>query len=370
MKLSKSLTFFYSLRLSIRTFLILSMILIIGYTDYITPPEFSTRLLYLIPLFLTVWDGRGITPGLFYSIICTIVYFYTELLQNNIHWHGLYLLWEYIINCCYFIAFVVVVDMLKKSNYQLLLKNEELKKNNEELEKSNDQKDKFFSIIAHDLRSPFQGFLSLTKVMAEEVEGYTVQELSESGKVMHQTANNLFNLLKNLLEWAQIQKGSMSFQPEFISVTDLIAENVQILKKRGEQKGITIINKVSGNLQVYADERMINSVLLNLLSNAVKFTKREGIVTICAEKTDNQMIEISVNDTGIGMSINLVKKLFKVGEKVRTLGTEGELSTGLGLLLCKEFVEKQGGSIWVESEEGKGTTIKFRLKENKVDQLK
>ncbi len=361
MNQSKYLSFFYSLNRGIRISIILFLILLIGYTDYITPPEISTRILYLIPLFLAVWDGKGITSGIYFSIICTIAYFYTELLQKNIHLQGFYLLWDYIINFGFFIAFVVVVDRLKKSNLLLSKKNEELIKNNVELEKSNNQKDKFFSIIAHDLRSPFQGFLSLTKIMAEDMGSYTALELTQAGKDMHKTASNLFNLLKNLLDWAQIQKGAMSFQPELFPLSDLIAENVQVLKKRSEQKGISIINNVSDYFQVYADEKMISSVLLNLLSNAIKFTNRNGSVTICAKKTIDQSVEISVCDSGVGIGKNLIDKLFKVGEKVRTLGTEGELSTGLGLLLCKEFVEKQGGRIWVESEEGKGSTLSFTL---------
>jgi len=364
MKLSKYLSSFYALNRSLRLFLILLMIILIGYADFLTPPEFSIRLFYLIPLFLSVWDGGGISAGFIFSLISTVVYFYFEFLQNNIHWHGFYFVWEFIIVCGYFIAFIVLVDKLKKSNFLLLKKNDELIKNNEELEKLNDQKDKFFSIIAHDLRSPFQVFLSLTKTLAEDADSYTLKELSEAGESMYQTASNLFNLLKNLLEWAQIQKGSMSFQPEIFSISDLIFENVQILKKRGEQKGISIINNVSGTLQVYADEKMTNSILLNLLSNAVKFTKKDGVVTICAKELDNQMVEISVSDTGIGMEKSLVNKLFKVGEKVRTLGTDGELSTGLGLLLCKEFVEKQDGRISVESEEGKGSTLRFTLMTN------
>jgi len=254
---------------------------------------------------------------------------------------------------------VAVIDLTEYKKIEA-----SLNETTEKLKLLNDTKDKFFSIIAHDLRSPFQVFLSLTKTLAEDADSYTLKELSEAGESMYQTASNLFNLLKNLLEWAQIQKGSMSFQPEIFSISDLIFENVQILKKRGEQKGISIINNVSGTLQVYADEKMTNSILLNLLSNAVKFTKKDGVVTICAKELDNQMVEISVSDTGIGMEKSLVNKLFKVGEKVRTLGTDGELSTGLGLLLCKEFVEKQDGRISVESEEGKGSTLRFTLMTN------
>jgi signal transduction histidine kinase len=330
------------------------MIIIIAYFDYITPPEISARLFYLVPLFLTVWDGKGIKAGLYFSLICTLVYFYTESIQGNIHWHGFSLFWEYSIICSYFIVFVVAVYKIKKYTLLLSIKNEEL-------EKANNQKDKFFSIIAHDLRSPFQGFLGITQNLAENADSYSAEELPTVFMQMHQTADNLFNLLRNLLEWAQMQKGAMNFQPKELFLFDLVAENAQTLEKRGEQKGITIINKVSSEVKVCADERMINSVLLNLISNAVKFTNRNGKVTISANNTEEQMIEVYVSDTGIGMPKSSVEKLFNVGEKIRSVGTDGELSTGLGLILCKEFVEKHGGKIWAESEQGMGSSFYFSI---------
>jgi len=231
----------------------------------------------------------------------------------------------------------------------------------EELKASNAAKDKFFSIIAHDLKSPFQGFLGLTQNMAEEASTYSVEEIAEVGSEMHHLADNLFNLLKNLLEWAQMQKGSMSFEQKEISLQVLISDNIETLQKRSEQKGITIINSVAAHLQMYADEKMISSVIMNLISNALKFTYRNGIVIVRAKETDNKMIEVSVTDTGIGIPYDKIDRLFKVGEQTGSKGTEGELSTGLGLLLCKEFVEKHGGKIWVESKEGRGSTFHFTL---------
>jgi two-component system CheB/CheR fusion protein len=234
--------------------------------------------------------------------------------------------------------------------------------NNEQLVVLNSEKDKFLSIIAHDLKGPFQGFLGLTQSLAEEVSNYTAEELLNVGKEMHKTANRLFNLIKNLLEWAQMQKGSLSFQPKEISLQILIVNNVEAIKWRSEQKTITVNNSVSGTFQVYADENMINSVLLNLITNAVKFTHRNGTITINTKKSSEEMVEISVSDTGIGMQNSEVEKLFKLSERIQSEGTEGEESTGLGLLLCKEFVEKNGGKIWAESQEGKGSTFYFTLR--------
>jgi signal transduction histidine kinase len=332
------------------------MVIIIACIDYITPTEFSIRLFYMVPLFLSVWDGRGIIPGLYFSIICALVYFYGESLQGNIHLHGFSLIWEFIVVWSFNIAFVIIVDELNKFHLSLL-------KLNEELEKVNNQKDKFFSIIAHDLRSPFQGFLGLTKSFAKEASSYSVQEIAQLGNEMHQTADNLFNLLKNLLEWAQIQKGDFSFQPKGFLLSDQIAENVEVIKKRSQQKGISISNTITDIMHAYADKNMINSVIINLLSNAVKFTNRNGTVTISAKGIKGQMIEVSIRDTGVGMPKSMVEKLFKLGEKTGRKGTKNEPSTGLGLLLCQEFVEKNGGKIWVESEEEVGSTFYFTLPE-------
>lgn len=240
---------------------------------------------------------------------------------------------------------------------------DKIQKVNEELKELNLTKDKFFSIIAHDLKSPFQGFLGLTQIMAEEANSFSADELTKLGTEMHQTADNLFALLKNLLEWAQMQNGSMSFEPNEVSLSELIAESIKAIKKRSKQKGITIINMVTYHKFALVDDNMINSVLLNLLSNAVKFTKRFGTITIQVKSTGNKMIEISVSDTGVGIPKDKIQKLFKAGEKIGTKGTEGELSTGLGLLLCKEFVEKHGGKIWAESEENKGSTFYFTVPE-------
>ena len=178
---------------------------------------------------------------------------------------------------------------------------------------------------------------------------------------MNQTANNMYKLLKNLLEWAQMQQGVLNYQPKDLSLIERIQNVVETIQNRSEQKGIKIINEIVTPYVVYADERMTDSILLNLISNAVKFTHRFGTVTISAKPAPGKMIEIAVSDTGIGMTKTDLDKLFKVGEKVRTIGTDGELSTGLGLLLCKEFVEKHGGKIWVESEERQGSTFRFTL---------
>jgi signal transduction histidine kinase len=159
-----------------------------------------------------------------------------------------------------------------------------------------------------------------------------------------------------------MQQGAVSFNPVEIVLSKMVSLNIDLLIKRGEQKGIEMISDVPLEQKVYADKAMLNSILRNLLSNAVKFTKRGGIVRISSKITGDNMLEISITDSGIGIPESLSEKLFKLEEKVGRKGTEDEESTGLGLLLCKEFVEKHGGKIWVDSKEGVGSTFYFTLK--------
>lgn len=254
-----------------------------------------------------------------------------------------------------------LTDTLINNNKEITRQKEELQSLNEQLTELVATKDKFFSIIAHDLRSPFQGFLGLTEIIASEAENMPVKDLANLGKVINKDAANLFSLLKNLLDWAQMQKGSLNCNKKELLLNELIAKTVESMKTRADLKGINLINSTDKPLMVQGDEKMVSSVLSNLLSNAIKFTNREGAVEIDAEKKEDNTIEITVTDTGIGMNKSVMERLFKVGEKIGTKGTEGELSTGLGLILCKEFVEKLGGNIRVESEVKKGSKFSFTL---------
>ncbi len=238
-----------------------------------------------------------------------------------------------------------------------------IEQTNQELIKLNSEKDKFFSIIAHDLRSPFQGFLSLTEMMADSGEAISQADLVEYSKNLNKAAQNLYKLLENLLAWSQVKNGTIDFAPQYLNLSTIVSQNIDTFTQRAKQKGITIIEEIDHEQKVFADDKMIGSILRNLLSNAVKFTIKDGLVTLKAKMRSNDMIEISMEDTGIGISEKLLDKLFKIDEKVGRKGTDGELSTGLGLLLCKEFVEKHGGKIWMESEEGKGSKFTFTLPE-------
>jgi len=238
---------------------------------------------------------------------------------------------------------------------------EEMKLENELLIQAQAEKDKFFSIIAHDLRSPFNGFLGLTQIMADEVLFLTKDELQNIAISLRSSATNLYRLLENLLEWARMQQGLISFNPKKLELLPIVDEIIMMMVEPAKRKGIEITSDISADMLVYTDNYILQTVIRNLISNAVKFTRKGGKINVSAKALDNFGVEISVRDTGIGMSPKMVDNLFKLDVQTNRKGTDGELSTGLGLLLCKEFVEKHGGKIWVESEEGKGSSFHFTI---------
>lgn len=246
---------------------------------------------------------------------------------------------------------------------------EELTINNEQLLKLNAEKDKFFSIIAHDLKSPFSGFINLTELMADDTQEFSIAEFTENSKMLNKSAKNLFKLLENLLEWAQLQKGTIEFNPTEFELSKLVSQAIETISHRASQKLISIINEVSDSQMVFADEKMIYTVIRNLLSNALKFTRMNGTIVINSQRFDTGVIQVSVKDNGIGMTEDIVKKLFKIEEKIGSKGTDGELSTGLGLFICKEFIDMHDSKIWVASEEEKGSTFFFTLREKKLDEV-
>lgn len=245
----------------------------------------------------------------------------------------------------------------------------EIELKNEELQKLNSEKDKLFSIIAHDLKSPFQGFIGLTKIMAEEIGNFTLDQLSELSRDMNKSANNLLKFLTNLLNWSQIQNGTIDYIPRPCSLLYLSNSGVESIKTKASLKEISILNSISESYVINADENMISSVFRNLLSNAVKFTPRGGKIKVTAGDTGSGSVKISISDSGIGMPDYILNNLFRLEKKVGRKGTEGEESTGLGLILCKEFIEKHNGAIEVESSEVEGTIFSFTLPLFKVNKL-
>jgi PAS domain S-box-containing protein len=223
------------------------------------------------------------------------------------------------------------------------------------------EKDKFYSIIAHDLRSPFNVFLGFTQMMAEDLPRLRPEEIQLIAKMMRTSANNLYNLLENLLEWSRLQRGISNSNPKKLLLKKIITESISSVMPIANKKGIMVDIEIPGEITVFADENMLGSIVRNLTTNAVKYTEKGGNVSIAAKTVSGNSVEISVRDTGIGMSSTMVEDLFRLDVQTNRKGTDGEPSTGLGLLLCKDFIEKHGGKIWVESEEGKGSTFRFTL---------
>ncbi len=260
-----------------------------------------------------------------------------------------------------------IIILLKKNkrknilNEELNSKNQIILNQNEELSKLNATKDKFFSIIAHDLRGPIGGLMGLSQIMAEELSSLTIEEVQELALSMNHSATNLFGLLENLLNWARMQRGSISYDPKIWELHLLVNESVEMIREPAKIKEIEIGIQIPEGLMVFADKNILQMVIRNLVSNSIKFTEKGGKIILSVEAKDGKTVEISIKDNGIGMNKELVDNLFHADVRNGRKGTNGEPSTGLGLLLCKEFVEKHGGKIWVESEEGKGSTFSFLL---------
>jgi len=253
-----------------------------------------------------------------------------------------------------FIGHCFDISDRKQSEQEILLKNEQLVY-------LSDEKDKFFSIIAHDLRSPFNGFLGLTKIMVEEISNMSTSELKELLVSLESSATSLYSLLENLLEWAQMQRGMIPFNPEKIQFQQIADECIDLMTEPARKKDIEIVSNIPKDFKVMVDVKMIQTVIRNFISNAVKFTNQGGKISISAKDISGGMAEISIRDTGIGMSKNLLENLFNFNKKTNRIGTDGEASNGLGLLLCNEFVAKHGGQIYAESEEGIGSVFYFTI---------
>jgi len=254
---------------------------------------------------------------------------------------------------------VNVIDITKRRQAEM-----EINFKNEELIKVNAEKDKFFSIMAHDLRGPLSSFLCLTKMFAEQLPVMKKKEIQEIANSLKESAARVFHLIENLLEWSRMKRGLIEFKPQSIPLIDIINKSIESLSDQADQKNQEIQLQVPENMIVNVDFTMLESTLRNLLSNAMKFSFRGGKILISAKGIQDNFIEIDITDNGIGMNSMLMSNLFQInGQKGRN-GTEGEPSTGLGLLLCKEFVEKNGGKIQVESVEGKGSTFSFTLPKN------
>lgn len=229
-----------------------------------------------------------------------------------------------------------------------------------QLQELNATKDKFFSIIGHDLRSPFAGIIGFSDFLLKNLKILSVAETDKYVGVINSSVKNTLDLLDNLLLWSKSQTGKISFSPKKIVLASIIREVITASNSIAKIKNISLNLNKADEFDVYADENMLLIILRNLISNAIKFTEMGGHVNISLRSIDKQ-VEITISDDGVGMSDEIRESLFDISSNVTTIGTADEKGSGLGLVLCKEFVLKHGGSIWVESEEGKGSDFKFTL---------
>lgn len=232
---------------------------------------------------------------------------------------------------------------------------------NDELTLSNLEKDKFFSIIAHDLKGPLGSLMGLSELVAEDIESIEKNEMVEIAQSFHESLTNIYKLLENLLDWSRLQRNTIQFAPENTNLKMLSKNTAMLLKAALSNKKINLKDDIPEDLDAFADGNMISTVIRNLISNAIKFTNPNGTITLTSNAEDNEKIIVTIADDGIGMDEEHQKNLFKIGKNYSRLGTENEPGTGLGLILCKEFIVKNGGDIWVESKEGIGTKFFFTL---------
>lgn len=251
-------------------------------------------------------------------------------------------------------------SLLEFKNYQVLKMKDEIDGQSNKLKQLNSTKDKFFSIIAHDLKNPFNSIAGFTDLMIENNEIYDATKRLKFLKIIKGSTAKVSSLLDNLLIWASSQSGNLKFNPKNINLAQQVSNVVSFLEIQAINKDISILNMVEKNVFVKADENMLDTILRNLISNAIKFTQPKGEIQIYSS-FKNDFVEITVKDNGVGMTEAEIAAIFNVNEISSTLGTSNEQGSGLGLILCKDFVESHGGKIWVESVVNEGSEFKFTL---------
>jgi signal transduction histidine kinase len=277
-----------------------------------------------------------------------------------------------------FLAFTLTIFIYRyllkaKTNKLLTIQNEKIRITNQKLTESeknlkelNATKDKFFSIISHDLKNPFSSLLSISESLFQNFPTIDEQEKQFGMEKIHNSVKHIYNLLENLLTWSRSQTGKLQYRPVYFNLSDMIRENISLYRLQAEKKDIHLFTSERKQMRAFGDPEMIKTVIRNLLNNAIKFSKTGGSVFIDARKVQNQW-EVSIQDQGIGISSENQEKLFRQDLKFKKQGTSGEKGTGLGLLLCKEFIQKNGGTIKVKSQPGVGSTFSFSIPINEND---
>lgn len=231
---------------------------------------------------------------------------------------------------------------------------DELIETKQKLQISNEEKDKFFSIITHDLKNAFSGFINYIKLFSNDISSFTLQELKEILAHLKDSADSLYKLLENLLEWSKLKRNTIKFEQVEHNLNLIMNQIISILSVNAEIKNIKIINNIPDNINLFIDPRLYSTIIRNILQNSIKFTNKDGLITIDYLEDDSNQIVI-IEDNGIGMDDYIKENLFNLNKKINREGTNGESSTGLGLVLCKEFIALHNGRIWVDSEINKGS---------------
>lgn len=249
---------------------------------------------------------------------------------------------------------------LKESFDQVEEQSKILNQQKDQLQQLNSTKDKFFSIIAHDLRSPFQSILGLSDMLIEELKESSNSELKNYSGMIHDSSHHIYDLVENLLTWSRTQKNNMSFEPVEVDISSLIDDTLTLLHPNSDQKNISCEKHSGSDKHGFADKNMIEMVIRNLITNAIKFTPKKGKIFISITEKNNAL-QIEIHDNGVGIPPGDLSKLFRIDSNFSRKGTDGEAGTGLGLIICKEFIEKNNGRIWVESKPGQGSSFFFTV---------
>ena len=258
-------------------------------------------------------------------------------------------------------------SILEEKQEEVKMQAEELKAQKDSLEETNKKlhelnltKDKFFSIIAHDLKSPFSNLIGFLSLLNSRVDSYERDKIKKFVKLSYQSSTKIYNLLDDLLKWSRSQLNVIEIKKQKVDIRKIINANTKFIENAAENKNVEIRINLQEEISISTDENMVNTIIRNLLSNAVKFSHSNGVVTISGQKAGREII-ISIKDSGVGLSNDDIGKLFRVDVPTQQIGESKEKGTGLGLIICKDFVEQLGGKIWVESELGNGSTFKFSL---------